>query len=53
MPPYAQQYGAFLTIVNLSAIPCDEMSDVLIRGKAGEVLPTIVGEVRKMGRISR
>lgn len=42
MPPYAKQHGAFLAIVNLSETPCDEMSDVLIRRKAGEVLPKIV-----------
>jgi NAD-dependent deacetylase len=42
MPPYAKRHGAFLAIVNLSETPCDEMSDVLIRGKAGEVLPKIV-----------
>jgi NAD-dependent deacetylase len=45
MPPYAKQSGAFLAIVNLSETPCDEMSDVLIRDKAGEVLPKIVEEV--------
>jgi NAD-dependent deacetylase len=42
MPPLAKQAGAFLAIVNLSETPCDEMSDVLIRGKAGKVLPKIV-----------
>ncbi|MFC1976603.1 NAD-dependent deacetylase [Chloroflexota bacterium] len=45
MPPYAKQYGAFLAIINLSETPCDEISDVLIRDKAGEVLPKIVDEV--------
>ncbi len=45
MPPYAKQYGAFLAIVNLSETPCDQISDVLIRDKAGEVLPQIVDEV--------
>ena len=48
MPLYAKQYGAFLAIVNLSATPCDKMSDLFIREKAGEVLPTIVDEVRKL-----
>jgi len=38
MPVYAKQSGAFLAIVNMSETPCDEMCDVLIRGKAGEVL---------------
>jgi len=45
MPIYARQNGAFLAIVNLSETPCDNMSDVLIRSKAGEVLQRIVGEV--------
>ena len=45
MPVYARQNGAFLAIVNLSETPCDDMCDVLIRGKAGEVLQRIVAEV--------
>ncbi len=48
MPPYAKQAGAYLAIVNLSETPCDEMSDALIRGKAGEVLPEIVAEAEKI-----
>lgn len=46
MPPTAKQSGAFLTIVNLSETPCDSVSDVLIRDKAGEVLPAIVDQVQ-------
>ena len=42
MPLYAKQNNAFLAIINLSDTPCDEMCDVLIRGKAGEVLQQIV-----------
>ncbi len=42
MPVYAKQSGAFLAIVNLSETPCDEMSDVLVRAKAGDVLVKIV-----------
>jgi NAD-dependent deacetylase len=45
MPNYAKQCGAFLTIVNLSETPCDEVCDLLIRGKAGEVLPQIVDAI--------
>ena len=45
MPVYAKQNGAFLAIVNLSETPCDDMCDVLIRGKAGEVLQGIVKKV--------
>jgi NAD-dependent deacetylase len=46
MPSYAKQGGAFLAIVNLSETPYDVMCDVLIRGKAGEVLPQIVDAIR-------
>ena len=42
MPVYARQNNAFLAIVNLSETPCDNMCDVLIRYKAGEVLQSIV-----------
>ena len=45
MPIYAKNGGAFLAIINLSDTPCDEISDVLIRGKAGEVLQQIANEV--------
>ena len=48
MPSYAKQSGAFLAIINLSETPCDDICDVLIRGKAGEVLPEIVREVGKV-----
>jgi NAD-dependent deacetylase len=47
MPIYAKQNSAFLAIVNLSETPCDNMCDVLIREKAGEVLQRIVREVEK------
>jgi len=47
MPGYATKNGAFLTIVNLSETPYDDEADVLIKGKAGEVLPMIVTEVRR------
>ena len=39
MPNYSKQNGAYLFIVNLSKTPWDEISDVLIQGKAGKVLP--------------
>ena len=46
MPNYAKEGGAFLTVVNLSETPYDQMCDVLIRGKAGKVLPQIVDAAR-------
>jgi NAD-dependent protein deacetylase/lipoamidase len=45
MPIYAKQSGAFLAIITLSETPCDDMCDVLIREKAGNVLQTIVNAV--------
>ena len=48
MPHYAKQSGAFLAIINLSETPCDEICDVLIRGKAGEVLSEIVNEIERI-----
>jgi NAD-dependent deacetylase len=45
MPIYAKNSGAFLAIINLSDTPCDGMCDVLIRGKAGEVLQQVAKEV--------
>jgi NAD-dependent deacetylase len=47
MPVYAKNGGAFLAIINLSDTPCDEMCDVLIRAKAGEVLQQVLKEVEK------
>jgi NAD-dependent deacetylase len=38
MPGYAKQYGAFLAILNLSSTPYDDACDLLIHGKAGEVM---------------
>ena len=48
MPVYAKNHGAFLAIINLSETPCDQICDVLIRGKAGEVLQKIVKAVEKI-----
>jgi len=45
MPIYAKQNSAFLAIVNLSETPCDDMCDVLIQDKAGDVLQRIVKTV--------
>jgi len=48
MPYYAKNQGAFLAIVNLSETPCDSMSDVLIRGKAGKVLAKIIQALEQL-----
>ena len=49
MPVYAKQNNAFLAIINLSDTPCDNICDVLIRDKAGDVLQQVVEEVEKSG----
>lgn len=48
LPSLAKESGAFLAIVNLSETPFDRICDVLIRGRAGEVLPAIIDEVKKI-----
>lgn len=48
MPQYAKQSGAFLAIVNLSETPCDDMCDIVICEKAGDVLPDIIEKVRNV-----
>lgn len=45
LPDMARRNGAFLSIVNLSETPYDAVCDVLIREKAGEVLPQITRQV--------
>jgi NAD-dependent deacetylase len=47
MPIYAKQHGAFLAIVNLSKTPCDALCDVRVNDKAGDVLKTLVQEVKR------
>ena len=51
VPNYAKESGAFLAIVNLSETPCDDICDVLMRGKAGEVLQQLGDAVRKPIRV--
>jgi len=46
MPVHAKYNGAFLAIVNLSDTEYDEDSDVVLRGKAGVLLPAILHAVQ-------
>jgi len=48
MPQYAKDGGAFLAIVNLSETPYDAVCDVLINGKAGEILPQIMHSIIRL-----
>jgi len=45
LPALAKQIGAFTAIINLSETPYDQMFDVLIQGKAGEVMERIVAQL--------
>jgi NAD-dependent deacetylase len=45
MPLYAKEAGARLVIVNLSPTPIDHLADVVIAGRAGEVMERLVGRV--------
>jgi len=47
MPTIAQEAGALLAIINLSETACDDVCDVRIQGKAGEVLPEIVEQAKQ------
>ena len=48
LPGLAKQNGAFLTIINLSQTPCDNMCDLLIQEKAGIVVHSIIEKVKKV-----
>ena len=47
MPMVAKQNGAKLIIVNLGETSFDDYADVLIRGKAGEVMESMIGRVKE------
>jgi len=47
MPAYAQEAGARLIIVNIGDTPYDSRADILIEGKAGQVMPRMVEKVRE------
>ncbi len=50
IPEYAIGAGARLVIINLSPTPLDNKASVLVRAKAGEVMPRVVQRVKeKMG----
>lgn len=46
MPTYALSGGARLAIVNLTSTPLDHEAAVVIRDKAGEVMPRVMEEVK-------
>jgi len=46
IPTYAGEAGATLAIVNLTPTPFDHYAAVVIRGKAGEIMPRVMEKVR-------
>ena len=47
IPEYALDAGAKLVIINLSATPLDKKAQVLVRAKAGKVMPKVVQQVKE------
>jgi len=47
MPVYAKQGGAKLAIINLSSTPYDMMADILIKGKAGVIMKSIIDFIKE------
>ncbi len=48
MPDIARKQGAFLSIINLSETSYDKVCHLLIKGKAGEVLPHVVRRIENI-----
>jgi NAD-dependent deacetylase len=53
IPLYALDEGAYLAIINLTETPLDEMSHLIIRGRAGTVLGMLADAVEKTLRPRR
>ncbi|MDQ6883053.1 MAG: NAD-dependent deacylase [Candidatus Dormibacteraeota bacterium] len=53
IPRLARQHGADLCIVNAEPTPLDEMAQLVIHGKAGEVLPAIARRAAISSRRAR
>jgi len=45
MPVHARHAGATLVIVNLTPTPYDDQAELVIRGKAGEVMAAVIADV--------
>ena len=46
IPTYAREAGAKLAIVNLTATSFDHHAEVILRGKAGQMMSEVIGRVR-------
>ena len=47
LPQYAKKNSAYLVLINLSKTPYDHIFDIIIQGKAGEILPQILNAIKK------
>ncbi|MBN1306831.1 MAG: hypothetical protein JXA18_02865 [Chitinispirillaceae bacterium] len=47
MPETAKRNGAYLAIINLSETPCDNMSDLLLKAKAGEAMQAVMRKIAR------
>jgi NAD-dependent SIR2 family protein deacetylase len=45
MPAYTRKTGARFTIVNLTLTSLDQHATVVIKGKAGEIMPRVMERV--------
>jgi NAD-dependent deacetylase len=50
LPRLAKRHGAKLVIINIERTPYDNVADVVIHDKIGNVLPKVVEEVRRLMR---
>ncbi len=50
LPVEAARAGARLILVNLTPTPYDQVMDVIVRGKAGDVMKSIMTELRALDR---
>jgi len=48
LPSVAKQNGAFLAMINLSETPCDDIFDLIIKEKAGDVVQAIVDKIKEI-----
>jgi len=48
LPLTAKRQGGRLVIINMSSTPHDAYADLVINGKAGEILPQLVEEVKEL-----
>ncbi len=51
LPETARQFGATLIEVNPNPTALSDISDIIIRGKTGEVLPVLLKEVERLNKI--